>query len=417
MRSFRSFTIVSTLLIPAVLAPSGNCSDRLSLEGYYKNFFVAYELPSIGITGARLDMPPVGSVSSRLRLNCRWKLQKSLTFTVAYDLAPRVQDRVLFDSPAGAAFINSPDYRFADLDSRLYPATDKDVASFAVYHNLDRAFLEFRTDRADFFLGRQTIAFGSARAVNPTDILVPYSFEALDTEDGTGIDAIRVRVPLGFMAEIDVGYVFGEDFHFENSAMFARSRFHIAHSDISLLVAGFRENLMIGIDVTRSLGGAGIWLESAHTFSDAFKGDRSADARDYFRATLGCDYSLGDNTYGFVEYHFNQAGADNPHDYAGSNVHTAYKDGSVYLLGRHYVIPGVVHQLTPLIAANIEILWNVSDRSMYLAPSLEYNVAESIYLACGAFAGVGKSPGPAEPLRSEFGSYPDIFFSSFRVYF
>jgi hypothetical protein len=387
------------------------------MEGYYKNFFVAYKLPSISITGMSLDLPPVGSVSSRLRLNCRWKLQRNISFALSYDLAPRVQDPILFDNPAGAVLINPLGYRFDDLDSRLYPSMDDEVASFAVFQNLDRAYLEIRTNKADFFLGRQAIAFGSARAINPTDILAPYSFEALDTEDRIGIDAFRVRVPLGFMGEVDAGYVFGGDLQFKQSAMFLRTKFHIARSDVSLLVAGFRENLMIGLDFTRSFGGAGIWLENAHTFSGALKSDRSADVRDYFRATLGCDYALGENTYGFVEYHFNQAGADDPQEYLGNIVHTAYTDGSVYLLGRHYFIQGVIHQLTSLVAANIEMLCNASDWSVYVAPSVEYNVAESIYLAGGAFIRVGKNPSLVEPIRSEFGSYPDIFYTSFSIFF
>ncbi|MCK4572768.1 MAG: hypothetical protein KAU36_00285, partial [candidate division Zixibacteria bacterium] len=341
--------MTSVILLLAVLAPPGFCSDRFSVDGYYKSFFVVYELPSISITGMSLDSPPLGSVSSRLRLNCRWKLQRNISFSLSYDLAPRVQDPILFDNPADVAFINPLSYRFDDLDSRLYPSMDDEVSSFAIFQNLDRAFLEIRTSKADFFIGRQAIAFGSARAINPTDILTPYLFETLDTEDRTGIDAFRVRVPLGFMGEVDAGYVFGDNFKFEQSAMFLRTRFHVARSDLSLLAVGFRENLMIGLDITRSVGGAGVWLEGAHTFSGALKSDRSADACDYFRGTLGCDYSLGNNTYGFVEYHFNQAGADDPQEYLGNIVHTAYTDGSVYLLGRHYFIPGVVHQLTPLI--------------------------------------------------------------------
>lgn len=413
--------IIIGLTLVAVSVTSAFGSDRLSIDGYYKNFFVAYRLPTISITGSNLDLPPVGSVSSRLRLNGRWKLRRNVSFALSYDLAPRVQDPVLFDNQAGAAFINPLSYRFDDLDVRLYPSMEDDIASFAVFQNLDRAFVEIRTSIADIFVGRQAIAFGSARAVNPTDILAPYSFEALDTEDRIGIDAIRVRVPLGFMGEIDAGYVFGHDFRFEQSAMFLRTRFHVARSDVSLLAAGFRENLMLGADITRSIGGAGVWLESAFTFADALRRDRSDSfgnhAQDYFRVTLGGDYSLGSNTYGFVEYHFNQAGADDPGEYLANTVTTAYTDGAVYLLGRHYLIPGVVHQLTPLVTANIEMLFNLSDWSVYFASSLEYNLAQSIYLGGGAFVGVGKNPSLVKPIRSEFGSYPDMFYTSIRIYF
>lgn len=400
-----------------ILMPSGMCSNSLLFDGYYKNFVAVYNLPSISISGTNLDAPPIGSVSTRLRLNGRWKLRRNISFSISYDVVPIVQDRLLFGNQTGMISINPLSYRFDDLNERLYPAKGDKVASFAVFQNLDRAFVEFRTNVADFFVGRQAIAFGSARVINPTDVLAPYSFETLDTEDRIGLDAIRIRVPLGFMGEIDAGYVFGKDFKFEHSAMFLRTRFRIAHSDLSLLAAGFRENLMIGLDITRSIGGAGVWLETAHTFTKAFKGASSGNHRDYLRATVGCDYSLGENSYGFIEYYFNQAGADDPQEYAGNTVHPAYIDGSVYLLGRHYIIPGVSHQLSPLLTANVELLCNVTDGSIYFAPGMEYNVAESIYLAGGAFIGLGKKPRLIEPVRSEFGSYPDIFYTSFRFYF
>jgi hypothetical protein len=219
------------------------------------------------------------------------------------------------------------------------------------------------------------------------------------------------------MGELDVGYVFGDEFKFENSAVYLRTKVYAAQSDISLLAICFRENLMFGVDLARSIGGAGFWLEAAHTFADALSEDETPGAEDYFRATVGLDYSLGENTYGFVEYHFNQAGSDETTEYISSTGHTAFTEGSSYLLGRHYLIPGVIHQITPLLSGGLEALWNLSDRSAYLAPSLEYNFAENVYLAGGAFVGIGPSPSLTDGIGSEFGLYPSIFFGSFRVYF
>ena len=71
-------------------------------------------------------------------------------------------------------------------------------------------------------------------------------------------------------------------------------------------------------------------------------------------------------------------------------------------------------------------LANLNDPSILLAPSLEYNVAANVYLSAGAFIGVGKRVAielgenlklDQFRLRSEFGTYPDIYHTSFRVYF
>jgi len=409
--------IILAVSLTTTTTSAGNVSENLSLDGYFKNFSVGYWLPEVDFSGRTVGLPPLGSVTNRLRLNARWRIVENLSFSTAYDIGPVMQDPALYRASPTVSLIDPFSYRVDDLDPRLYPAQGDSVASFAVFNNLDRLYVELRTNRVDFFVGRQAIAFGSARAVNPTDVLAPYTYETLDTEDRVGVDAVRARMPLGFMGEVDIGWVLGQDFAFANSAGFIRAKFHVAQTDVAVMAMPYRENLMLGLDLTRPLGGAGVWLEAAHTFADALTDKDSPGATDFFRASVGGDYSLSDHTYGFAEYHFNQAGADDPSEYLDRLAETAYTEGGVYLLGRHYLIPGVVHQFSPLISGTAELLWNLSDGSLYLAPSVEYNVREDIYLAGGFFVGLGESPDAPAGARSEFGTYPDIFYSSFRYYF
>jgi len=352
-------------------------------------------------------------------------LNRWASFAIAYDFSPRVQDRWLFEKQTLDLGFEARTYRAADLDSRLYPDDSDSVSSFAIFQNMDRAFLTVKSKFADVYLGRQAIAWGSARVINPTDILVPYAFNELDVEDRAGVDAVRVRVPVGFMGEVDAGYVFGDDFEFENSAMFLRGKFNFQRNDVSVMTVGFRENLLAGFDLTRSIGGAGFWLEAGYVFVDAFNSERSRDDEDYFRASVGFDYSLRDGTYLFAEYHFNQAGAEWPSEYLTRSEKTAYQEGSVYLLGKHYFAPGISYQITPLITLSGQALANLTDPSVFLMPQVEYNIAEDIYLSAGAYVGLGSGPaylssrnyGDFLRLRSEFGAYPDFYFTSFRVYF
>lgn len=371
------------------------------------------------------DQPIIGAVSNRLRFKVSGRIREWMSLTLAYDFSPRVQDRSLFEEQALDLGFNPQSYRASDLESRLYPNEDEPAGSFAIFQNLDRAYVTINSSLADVYLGRQAIAWGSARVINPTDVLVPYAFNELDVEDRLGVDAIRVRVPMGFMGEMDAGYVFGEDFEFENSAMFLRSRLNYRRTDISSMVISFRENLLTGFDLSRSIGGAGFWLEGGYVFVDVLKSDDRNSEEDYFRGSTGLDYSLRDGTYLFAEYHFNQAGASEPDNYLSRFEKTAYTEGSVYLLGKHYLAPGVSCQLTPLIVLNGEALVNLTDPSAFLMPQVEYNIAEDIYLSAGVYLGLGKKPeylasyvyGPFLRLRSEFGGYPDFYFTSFRVYF
>jgi hypothetical protein len=79
---------------------------------------------------------------------------------------------------------------------------------------------------------------------------------------------------------------------------------------------------------------------------------------------------------------------------------------------------GATYQVSLLIPFTGMIIVNMTDGSVILSPGLEYNIAENIYLSAGAFVGIGKHPDifPAR-YRSEFGAYPTMIYTSFRIYF
>ena len=152
----------------------------------------------------------------------------------------------LFSQSPIAVGVASSRYRAVDFDSRIYPTNDESVGSVGIYHNLDRAAIQFSTDFADFSIGRDAIAWGSARIVNPTDIIAPYSYDQLDTEDRVGVDAIRVRIPIGVMGEIDTGYIFGNKFSFDKSAVFLRTQFERSRDRLLNSIIGISERFTRG---------------------------------------------------------------------------------------------------------------------------------------------------------------------------
>lgn len=422
--------LILAVLVVSIFSFGGNAfGDELAIGGYYKSFFVAYDPPDYRTDLFVTDFPIEGTVTNNLRLNGHWRVNRWLSLETSYSIAPQVSSSgSILTGPAETLFEPAV-YRVTDFDSQLFPGENDPVGSFSIHQNLDRAAVSISAGRVDLFLGRQAIAWGSARAVNPTDILAPYAYTELDTEDRIGVDAVRLRYPLGFMGEIDAGCVFGNDFEASQSACFLRGKFYLARTDVSLLAVNFRENLLVGVDLARSIGGAGAWLEAGYVVVDAFDSDdvESTDD-DYLRATIGADYSFGGDIYGFIEYHYNGAGSTDASQYVvNSETKIAYREGNTYLAGQHYLIPGVTRQLTPLISGGVEAMINLRDPSALIATSVEYNVADNIYLKAGAFIGWGSQPSlrwtppissiPVVIPASEFGSYQDTFYSSFRVYF
>jgi hypothetical protein len=182
------------------------------------------------------------------------------------------------------------------------------------------------------------------------------------------------------------------------------------------MLVGFRENLMAGLDVARSIGDAGSWLEIAYVWTDALKNNGIRMHDDYFRGSIGMDYSLNPESYAFLEYHYNGAGETDPENYLNNFSKIAYQEGAVYLWSIHYLNPGLVYQISPLVSGTVQTLINLLDPSLYLGLNLEYNIAQDIYLAGGSYIGFGKSISNFQ-YQSEFGGYPNTFYTSFRYYF
>ncbi len=400
-------------------------ADSFSWRGYFKNFSILIMPPVYTQGSTNVDESDLGAVNNRLRLALAFDLSDSIAFDVEYDLSPRIQDARLFQEDFFFPGLQPVDYRVADFRDYLYPPPGETPFSFALYHNLDRFALTIKTAAADIIAGRQAVAWGSARVVNPTDVIAPFAFNELDKEERLGVDAVRVRVPLGPMDELDFGIIGGDQLDPQKNAYFIRGRTYLHKMDVSGLALAFRKHLLIGLDFARAIGGAGFWLEAAYVLPNAFQEENGESEKNYFRSSLGLDYNLSSKTYGFVEYHFNSAGGSRPEDYLRLFGTSAYQDGSVYLLGRHYLNLGSTVQLSPLLPFTGLLILNLSDGSLILSPSIEYNIAENIYLAGGAYLGLGRRPeivmGPLNPqprvLHSEFGAYPDMLFTSFRVYF
>jgi len=425
--------LLAGIFILTVLSLPGLSADWLKVHGYYKVFFVGLKEP--GYKGQGQDnettRAPIGAANNRLRLKLSAKPLSWLSLDAAYDFSPRIQDPSLFNESVFIAPSSPLSYRLEDFPSRLYPRQGENVGSFGVFHNLDRLLLTIKTGAADIFIGRQAIAWGSGRLFNPTDVVAPYAFNELDKEERQGVDAVRVRVPLGRMDELDIGYIFGRHFQSQYSAFYLRGKTYILKTDISGLVMRFRKNLLIGLDMARSIGGAGAWFEAAYVLPYRFAKDEDVDLIDkkyrenYFRASLGMDYNFSGRFYGFFEYHYNAAGMSKPGDYNEVFRTIAFREGSVYLMAKHYLDVGFTYQVTPLIPFSGLVIMNFTDGSVILSPGLEYNIAENIYLSFGAYLGVGKGPGLIEPAPgtkitryySEFGAYPAMVYTSFRVYF
>lgn len=296
-------------------------------------------------------------------------------------------------------------YRAYDFNREVF--TDDD--EFFLFHNLDRLFISLSPSFAELHIGRQALSFGVSRAVLPTDIITFFTFDTLDQEHRIGVDAARGLIPLGELSELELGYIAGDKFCWQQSALYGRARTNLEGSDFEVLLMHFRENTLLGASLESSVADAGIWLEAAYTWARSF--ELFVEAKNYFRLSVGADYNFAEGVYLFGEYHYSSAGELERALVPANLMQVAYSQGGVYLLGRHYFVPGLSWEITPLTVLRSQLLCNLSDISAYLSASLEHSLSEDLYIELGGFISINRGQG------SEFGYYPDIVYAALRRYF
>ncbi|MBI5675949.1 MAG: hypothetical protein HZC48_09030 [Nitrospirae bacterium] len=387
------------VLLLFIVNPLQAEESRIKAGGYIKNFLI--------LTDTQDDAS--AEALSRLRLRLDIAASESSSIEFAYELLPRLRESRAALKEAIAETVSLP-YRAFDLDEMIYPEDENSGSSFLLAQNLDRLFLTLKTPAYDLYIGRQPVAFGSAHVINPTDIIAPFTYNTIAKEELMGVDALRIKRPLSDMGELDMGLVFGDDFKPKESAAFFRLKTYKLKTDITFMAMLLRDNFLAGIDIARSIGDAGAWLEAAQVFANA--ADDYRPNENYFRLSIGSDYSFTEKSYAYIEYHYNGAG-EGKESYGLSSNETAYKKGAVYLLGRHYLAPGFTYEIMPLLRFSGNALINLSDGSLLLSPFFEYSVMQDIYANLGAFIGIGDVSSP----ESEFGLYHDVYYSALNIYF
>ncbi len=348
-----------------------------------------------------------------LRLMLR-QTTRNLEFNLAWIVNPTAGNPALRGNEAGS---EQRGFRITDIREMIFPSDWNGDENFSVLQNLDRLSISLKTPEAVLTAGRQAIYWGVAKSVSPTDFISPFQYGTLNTEHRTGVDALRSIFPVGMMSELEAGYIFGKNARFADSGYWLRGRFYLFRTDATILGACFRENLMLGGSLNRSLGAGTGWLEIAIVSTDLFSSGEESGKDMFWSLSTGYDRSwMNAALYGYLEYHFNSPGSDSPSDYPDIAASPAWTEGGIYLLGKHYLSPGLSWALSPLISLSATGLVNLTDASAYISLSGEYSFRDDIVFNLG-YSHALEPVTPEDSSRTEFASWPGVCLISSEYYF
>jgi len=226
-------------------------SPEIRLSGYVKTYAVAQD--ALASDAFKVDKIYQSQNSARLMIESS---TDNFGVQVHYELSPLSVSRTLGGGLSTYRIMDG-NYRISDLESSL---TDDPSSKTQVYQNLDRLNVQLQLDDIDITLGRQAVAFGSARFINPIDVFLPFDLRTFNTEYRTGVDAIRVQKTWGDMGEIDAGLVLGADANPQSSAAFLQLRNSVGGRDFNFSFIEFAEQTLVGGGVQSDLGSLGFGL-------------------------------------------------------------------------------------------------------------------------------------------------------------
>lgn len=430
--AFLGLACAAALTTPS--SASDNQDDSWSFRGYAKSYAIYQGAPNIELDGEPL-FEDIWLSQNALRLMLAGGVTDHIAFELHYEIKPVFFSKAREGASSGSTLstLGASSYRIGDIRSEIH--NDEKIS---ILQNLDRLNLQFSFDPGDLTIGRQTISFGAARFVSPTDIFQPFAPSTLDKEYRPGVDAVRWQGTLGDLTEYDLGLVANNEGQPVDSTLYARIKTSLRGNDLEA-VAILRDDIAtFGAGWERALGMFGFWAEAAWTASTSdypsympFPLPEIEFEEDYFRLSVGLDRALSEHTLAMIEYHHSSFGTDDPEQYQNLSRTEGFQSGGIYLVGKDYLIPSISWTATPLLNLSASAFANLTDSSAFVRMSGDYSLSENLYTDFGIYFGLGDGtrleaatlPAPFFFTYtqfvdgSEFGSFPTTAYMSLRYYF
>ena len=339
-----------------------------------------------------------------------------------------------WSSDNSAFFVVSPDsLQYRMLDLTWNPLHEDTLSS---YFSIDRANMKFRLHNADITVGRQAISFGSAWFWNPLDVFYPFDAQTVDRDYKSGVDAIKLDIPIGTLSGVNFVTTFGSklrpkpnrgfeseglDFDRYGSAVLLRYFNTRDGWDIAMQGGKIYGGYQFGGGIVGEVNKVQIRAEAATFFAEnsdpmplPFTGNIYEDN---YQFVIGFGRMFNNSLDIEMEYLFN--GATDTDDLDASSVRMQYQANrhlSKELLGAN-----IGYQFSPLVQGQLVSIVSLSDSSFQIEPFITYSVDNNSDFILGCVLNFGQTPVELAPgvssLRSEFGSYPSAIFAEYKHYF
>lgn len=351
------------------------------LSGYFENRFFLVEYP--GIDWNNLDDKFQIGDYNRLRLRYKVSPSDKVTIHTAVD----------FFSFHG--FIKSP------LGTYESSSTGEETDDVEI--NVDRVYVDLHFKGFDLSIGKQRAALGVSYLWAPLDVF--NRVNVLEPkEEKPGTNAIKLYIPLGPASSITA--IVSPEEKFNTSRYGLRMKTHLLGIDAALTMVrdGQKDYSIYGLDL-RGENFIGWWIEAGFV---------NSHGQEDIKLVLGFDYTfpINDGLYWLSEYYYDSSGVKDLYEYDYSLLLT----GDRFTLTRNYFFSLLRYGFTQFLQGSASYIGNWDDGSFILAPTVAYEVSQSISISAGCYFPLGKKGGEFNR-ANEGAKSPNTYFIWLKVNF
>jgi hypothetical protein len=324
-------------------------------------------------------------------------------------------------------------YRALDATMTWHERSDHRATLF-----LDRANVRLRLPGADVTAGRQAITFSKAYFWNPLDVFLAFDPRQFDRDYKPGVDALRLDVPLGAFAGLNVVGAAGRTLDtfrmatdddtlaatWFGSAVMGRVFGTFGGWDLSLQGGKVYGGYHAGGGTVGEAGPLEVRLEAAHFLALAspplLQGVLPASERlveDGTTVVLGLGHRFPNTLTLEGEYFRNGLGDAN-------NLEASllrFGNGQTLDIGENLLGLVAGYDILPILVGYLGWIVSLDDGSFQFQPRFTWAAADEIEVLAGAIVSAGERPDVQPPatlrLRSEFGTFPDVYYAEVKLYF
>ena len=350
---FILFVLFAPFYCSAQDSVSSTNDSKFQLHGYLK------DMQSVSFIDDAKSMVSGNFIHNRI--NLKWNISPNLY------LRAEARNRLYYGeqvktTPLFGKYIDSDNGQF-DLSYNVV-----DESSLVLNTMLDRALLNWSSNKWDVTVGRQRINWGVNLVWNPNDIFNAFNYFDFDYEERPGTDAIRIQYNTGSVSSLEIAYKISDKTKEQVGALMYKTNFR--KYDIQNFAGIYSEDIVVGTGWAGNIKNSGFKGEVSYFHPT----ENLSDTSGILTGSVSLDRSFKNDYFATVSYLYNSEGKGL--QYGINELTTAALSAKRLMPFKNSFFGQVSKTFNPLLNGSIACLFSADNNTLILLPSLALSISE-----------------------------------------